>query len=113
MGIRILVVEDEPPIADFIARGLREEGFTVEHAADGDTARHALRTGSWDVVLLDRLLPGVDGLTLLRRDQAGATILTSHGVRLDLATRRADRNNHTLDLTAKEEALLLFFLRHP
>jgi two-component system copper resistance phosphate regulon response regulator CusR len=53
MGIRILVVEDEPPIADFLVRGLREEGFTVEHAADGETAWHALRLGDWDVVLLD------------------------------------------------------------
>ena len=35
MGIRILVVEDEEKIADFLVRGLREEGFTVEHAADG------------------------------------------------------------------------------
>ena len=36
VGIRILVVEDEEEIADFVVRGLREEGFTVEHAADGD-----------------------------------------------------------------------------
>src|SRR5437879_5334493 len=67
MGIRILVVEDEKPIADFIVRGLREEGFTVEHAADGEDGWHALRSQSWDVVLLDWWLPGQDGLTLLRR----------------------------------------------
>src|SRR5262245_57241858 len=72
MGIRILLVEDEAPIADFLARGLREEGFVVEHAADGDAGWHALRTGAWDVVLLDWWLPGPDGLTLLRRHrQAG------------------------------------------
>src|SRR6516164_4524841 len=67
MGIRILVIEDETAIADFVVRGLREEGFTVECAADGDSAWHALQTGPWDLVLLDWWLPGVDGLTLLRR----------------------------------------------
>ena len=43
MGIRVLVVEDESDIADFMVRGLREEGFTVEHAGDGDAAWHALQ----------------------------------------------------------------------
>ena len=47
MGIRILVVEDEAAIADFLVRGLREEGFTVAHAGDGDVAWHALRE-AWD-----------------------------------------------------------------
>jgi two-component system copper resistance phosphate regulon response regulator CusR len=67
MAIRVLVVEDEKAIADFVVRGLREEGFTVEHVADGDSGWHALRTGTWDVVLLDWWLPAQDGLTLLRR----------------------------------------------
>jgi two-component system copper resistance phosphate regulon response regulator CusR len=67
MGIRILLVEDEPEIADFLLRGLREESFTVEHASDGESAWHALKTGHWDVVLLDWWLPGIDGLTVLRR----------------------------------------------
>ena len=67
MGIRILVVEDEEKIADFLVRGLREEGFTVEHADDGDVAWTALRGGSWDLVLLDWWLPAQDGLTLLKR----------------------------------------------
>src|SRR5947209_3672539 len=84
MGIRILVVEDEAPIADFVVRGLREEGFTVEHAADGESAWHSLRTASWDVVLLDWWLPGPDGLTLLRR------------------LREADRATPVLFLTARD-----------
>src|SRR5262249_32714667 len=74
MGIRILVIEDEVAIADFLVRGLREEGFTVEHAGDGESAWHALSTSGWDMVLLDWWLPAVDGLTLLRRyRQAGHT----------------------------------------
>src|SRR5947208_10767924 len=72
MGIRVLVIEDDPAIADFVVRGLREEGFTVEHAADGESGWHALNAGDWDVVLLDWWLPGTDGLALLRRfRQAG------------------------------------------
>ena len=47
--------------------GSREEGFTVEHAADGESGWHALSTSAWDLVLLDWWLPGQDGLTLLRR----------------------------------------------
>ena len=51
MSIRMLVVEDEANIADFLIRGLREEGYVVEHAADGSTAWNALRSGEWDLVL--------------------------------------------------------------
>lgn len=67
MGIRILVVEDEAEIADFLVRGLREEGFTVEHSPDGDLAWQFLRAGGWDLVILDWWLPGQDGLALLKR----------------------------------------------
>lgn len=70
MGVRVLLVEDEPGIADFVVRGLREEGFTVEHAADGPGGLHALRNGPWDVTLLDWWLPGMDGLALLKRYRA-------------------------------------------
>ena len=67
MGIRVLVVEDEARIADFLVRGLREEGFTVEHAADGDSAALMLRASEWDVLLLDWRLPGMEGIEVLRR----------------------------------------------
>ena len=66
MGIRILIVEDDPSIADFIVRGLREDGYAVVHAAGGREGRHRLSTESWDVVLLDWWLPDIDGVTLLR-----------------------------------------------
>ena len=48
-------------------RGLREEGFTVEHASDGDDGCFALQNGSWDLVILDWWLPGQDGLSVLTR----------------------------------------------
>ena len=50
---------------------------------------------------------------LARRRDGGGTLLSHAGVRFDLATQRAEREGHPLDLTAKEQALLLFFLRHP
>src|SRR4051795_658977 len=70
MGIRILIVEDEAELADFIGRGLREEGFAVEHAADGQQASVAMQGGDWDLIVLDWWLPGEDGLAVLRRFRA-------------------------------------------
>jgi two-component system copper resistance phosphate regulon response regulator CusR len=169
MGIRILVVEDEPQIADFIVRGLREEGFTVEHASDGNDGWHACRTAEWDLIMLDWWLPGRDGVSLLRgyreagnttpvlmltardavsdrvrgldsgaddylckpfafaellarvralaRRGTGAagttTVLTCGDVWVDLATHRAERAGKRIELTAKEQSLLVLFLRHP
>jgi DNA-binding response OmpR family regulator len=54
-------------IADFVVRGLSEEGYSVEHATDGQTAWIRLQTDSWDLVLLDWWLPGEDGLQILKR----------------------------------------------
>lgn len=167
MGIRVLVVEDEDEIADFLVRGLREEGFTVERSAEGDDGWHRISTEVWDVVLLDWWLPGVDGLTLLQRyrqaggttpvllltardaipdrvrglnggaddylckpfafeellarvralirrpDRRAATVLTHADVTVDLATQHVQRAGRRLDLTAREYALLVLFLRHP
>ncbi|QEL19468.1 response regulator transcription factor [Limnoglobus roseus] len=67
MSIRVLVIEDEAEIADFVVRGLREEGFTVELAPDGTDGWHRLVSEAWDVVVLDWWLPGTDGLALLKR----------------------------------------------
>ena len=64
MGIRILVIEDDAEIADFLVRGLREEGFSVVRAADGPDGRHRLQSEAWDIVLLDWWLPQIDGLAL-------------------------------------------------
>ncbi len=85
MGSRILLVEDEANIADYLVTGLREEGYTVEHAADGDAGRRGLASGRWDLVLLDWWLPGEDGLALLRR------------------LRERDRRTPVLILTARDQ----------
>ncbi len=67
---RILVVEDEQGIAGFVRRGLLFEGFTVEVVGDGRSALAALRDAPPDLVVLDIMLPGVDGIEITRRVRA-------------------------------------------
>ena len=62
----ILVVEDEPRILAFVRRGLEAQGFTVDAAADGVTGLRRARERRYDLVVLDLLLPGLDGLAVLR-----------------------------------------------
>jgi len=166
MSGRVLLVEDEPALADFVVRGLREEGFAVELAIDAAEGRDRLLRENWDVVLLDWRLPQGDGLSLLqmlrqrdrttpvlmmtardtvadrvlgldtgaddylckpfafaellarvraltRRGEGRAdTVLRYADVSVDLATHRATRADQPLNLTAKEEALLVYLLRH-
>ena len=74
MAFRILYGEDDVEIAEFVAQGLREEGYLVELAADGHSGAQALESSTWDLVILDWWLPGPDGYTLLRRfREAGRT----------------------------------------
>jgi two-component system, OmpR family, response regulator len=63
--MRILVVEDEPRILGFLTRGLEAEGFSVDAARDGLEALRRARRETHDLVLLDLLLPGLDGLSVL------------------------------------------------
>jgi two-component system, OmpR family, response regulator len=71
----ILLVEDEARIAEFVAQGLREQGFVVE-VCDSGTEGYALALGQdYDVVLLDIMVPGIDGLALLKKLRgAGQTV---------------------------------------
>lgn len=71
MSDRILLIEDDPQIADSLVRGLGEEGYAVTHRADGDAGRLAMLDGPWALIILDWWLPGCDGLTLLRRYRQG------------------------------------------
>ncbi|MBF6240355.1 response regulator transcription factor [Nocardia otitidiscaviarum] len=69
-GRRILVVEDEPTIAESVAVRLRAEGFTVDLAHDGPTAVSSAERLDPDLIVLDVMLPGFDGLEVCRRVQA-------------------------------------------
>jgi DNA-binding response OmpR family regulator len=64
--MRVVVVEDEPAIADFVTRGLRRAGYEVEHAADGPAGERLILQGDADIAILDLMLPGRDGLDVLR-----------------------------------------------
>ncbi len=64
--MRVLIVEDEPHTAEFIVRGLREQGMTVEHTANGREALAFASQHSFDAIVLDRNLPGLDGLSVLK-----------------------------------------------
>jgi heavy metal response regulator len=64
--MRILVVEDERKIAEFVKKGLKAEGYAVDTAADGEEGRFMAGTGDYDLILLDLRLPKMDGITLCR-----------------------------------------------
>jgi two-component system copper resistance phosphate regulon response regulator CusR len=64
--MRILVIEDEPRILAFVSRGLEAEGFTVDAAGDGPDGLRRAVLGDYDLVVLDLLLPRLDGLAVLR-----------------------------------------------
>jgi len=82
--VRALVVEDEPRLAEQLAGALRDAAYAVDCAADGHRADFLVQTERYDAVILDLGLPGVDGLTLLRRwREAGVAVpvlvLTARG----------------------------------
>jgi two-component system OmpR family response regulator len=64
---RVLVVDDEPRIVSFVSRALTAEGFQVDGAKDGVRGFDLARTGRYELVVLDLLLPGQDGVTVLER----------------------------------------------
>ena len=63
--MRILVVEDEPDLGRVVQRTLAEEGYACDWASDGEDALHQALTGPYDAIVLDLMLPGVDGWTIL------------------------------------------------
>ena len=64
--MRILIIEDEVKIAQFIKRGLKEEGYAVDVANDGEEGHFMLSSNEYDAIILDLMLPKIDGLTLCR-----------------------------------------------
>ena len=66
MSRRILLVEDDSDTADFILKGLRQDGFTVEHVADGRDGLFMGSSSDFDVMIMDRMLPGMDGLSIVK-----------------------------------------------
>ncbi len=163
--MRILLVEDEPSAATMLAKGLREEAYAVDVAADGETAQSQAFVNDYDLIVLDVVLPGKDGFTVCRelrtngltvpvlmltaRDavedrveglDSGADdylpkpfdfdellarvrallrrkpalypeIITVGNLSVDTRGRRVMRGGQSIDLTAKEYALLEYLAR--
>ena len=165
--MRLLVVEDEKKVASFIKKGLEEEGYAVDQAADGETGLMMGLDGVHDLIILDVNLPRMDGLSVLqelrqrkvatpvllltvraaiedkvigldtgaddyltkpfafqellarvrallrRRADAESPLLQVADLTLDPATRLVSRGDEKVELTAKEFALLDYFMRNP
>jgi DNA-binding response OmpR family regulator len=165
--MRILVVEDDPAISSFLVRGLTEEGFVVDLSADGEDGMFKAVDPAYDLIVLDLMLPKVNGLNILQevrahgltvpvlvltaRDavsdrirglDAGAddylvkpfsfdellarirallrrtrrrfdTILRVANLSLDRLRREARTDEHVLDLSMREFAVLEYFMEHP
>lgn len=76
--MRVLVVEDDAKIADFVVVGLRQAGFAVDRAADGDEGLHLAVTEPYDTAVVDVMLPKLDGLSLIeemRRRKVNTPVL--------------------------------------
>jgi heavy metal response regulator len=164
--MRILVIEDEKKVARFIQQGLEEEHYSVDVSHDGAEGLAMAETGSYDILIIDVMLPGRNGIeitselrsehittpilmltakiatedkvagldsgaddyltkpfafaellarvrSLLRRgSKEKTTQLTAADLELDTVTHRAHRGGKTIELTAKEYALLEFLLRN-
>jgi len=165
--MRLLVVEDEKKVARFLRKGLEEEHYAVDVAYDGEEALDMVEVYDYDLVLLDIMLPKIDGMTvlrsirendnlvpilmltakdsvenivkgldagcddyltkpftfsellariraLLRREkEVKDSVLEIADLRLSLPTREVTRAGKKIDLTAKEYALLEYFMRNP
>jgi two-component system OmpR family response regulator len=70
--VRILVIEDDKDVASFIRNGLAQAGCNVDHAANGRDGLFLATTESYDALVVDRMLPGIDGLTVIRTLRASA-----------------------------------------
>ncbi|MEX1665606.1 MULTISPECIES: winged helix-turn-helix domain-containing protein [Zhongshania] len=82
--MRVLLIEDDASVAEYIVKGLRESGYQVEHAADGKTGLVKATTEDYDALIVDRMLPHVDGLTIIQtlrasNDSTPALILSALG----------------------------------
>ncbi len=166
--MHILIVEDELKIANFLRRGLKEEHYAVDVAYDGEDALDKFEINAYDLILLDLMIPKIDGIAVCKKIRslntnipilmltakdsveskvagldAGAddyltkpfsfaelsarvrallrrgtragdhVVLEIDDLRLNPATKQVTRNNKSIALTAREFALLEYFMRNP
>jgi two-component system OmpR family response regulator len=68
--VKALVIEDDHDVASYLVKGLRESDFVVDHADDGKTGMLMAASGEYDVMVVDRMLPGMDGLAIIKTVRA-------------------------------------------
>ncbi|KAA8982824.1 MULTISPECIES: response regulator transcription factor [Gammaproteobacteria] len=68
--MRVLVIEDDQDVADYLNKGLRESDYVVDHATDGKEGMTMAASGDYDVMIIDRMLPGMDGLNIIKTIRA-------------------------------------------
>src|SRR5262245_22482793 len=100
--MRVLVVEDDIAIRSFLVRGLSEEGFAVDEAADGEDGRFKAFDPAYDLIILDLMLPKANGMTILSE-------LRGHGktVPVLVLTARDAVNDRILGLDAGADDYLV------
>lgn len=88
-GLKILLIEDETKIADFVLKGLSDAGFTVTHVADGEQGLQEILKATHDLVVLDLMLPKLNGFDVLRqaREQGNQTPVIILSAKVDLQDR--------------------------
>ena len=91
--MRLLVIEDEKRLARNLAELLRRQGYTVDVSSDGVSGYDNASTDLYDLILLDAMLPGMDGFTLLRKLRAGG-----HAVPVLMLTARSDLSDRVQGL---------------
>ncbi|MEC7221897.1 MAG: response regulator, partial [SAR324 cluster bacterium] len=64
--MKLLLLEDDPKVADFITKGLREAGFVVEHTTRGEIALSLAQSEEYDAAVLDIMVPGLSGLSVVQ-----------------------------------------------
>lgn len=101
--MNVLLIEDEQRIAEFVCAGLKEQSFRVDHCADGNTGMDYASTRTFDVILLDIMVPGRDGLSILKalRKQGSTTPVILLTARNELDDRIEGLNLGADDYLAK------------
>jgi two-component system, OmpR family, response regulator len=104
---RILVIDDEPKIVNFIARALTAQGFSVQSAGDGETAIELASSGNYDLLVLDLLMPGVNGIAVLK---AARTVQPDQRVLVLSALSDVETKVRALELGASDYLVKPFAL---
>jgi two-component system OmpR family response regulator len=71
MSMRILIIEDDQQIASFVTKGLQQAGFAVDHVSDGEEGLQMAELNPYDAMVIDIMLPGLDGFSVIERLRSG------------------------------------------